>query len=322
MPKVSVILPTYNRERFVDEAIGSVLSQSFADFELIVVDDGSTDQTACRIDELRDPRLIYIFQENKGRSNARNRALAMARGDYIAFLDSDDAYLPDKLALQVAYMDNHPSVGMIYTSARCIDEDGNELQERYVASISGRIYKHIAFFQPVTITLPTVMARKELFTRVGGFDECMDRFEDTDMWRRLSKVTDIHAMIAETCRLRTHRDNHLKSQDPNEIASAIDYYAEKIRREDGDISRREIGRGLASLYVYYGYALLSVPTYAPVGGRLLWKAFWIWPPIVYDKRIRQRITQRIRGYGNLLFNIVYGRYRRVRSVWKRFGSRG
>lgn len=300
MPKVSIILPTYNRERFVGEAIESVLAQNFTDFELIVVDDGSTDQTASRVTQIGDPRLIYVFQKNKGRSNARNRALSIARGDYIAFLDSDDAYLPGKLALQIAYMDDHPSVGMIYTSARCIDEDGNEVDARYIASVSGRIYTQIAFFKPVTITLPTVMVRTDLFAHVGGFDERMHRFEDTDMWRRLSKVTDIHALPTETCRLRTHRENHLKSQDPNEIASAIEYYAAKIRREDTDIPQREIRKGLASLYVYYGYAFLSVPSYATVGGRLLWRAVELWPPIVFDKRIRQRINRKIRDSARFL----------------------
>lgn len=280
MPKVSVIMPTYNRQQFLLQAVGSVLSQGFVDFELIVVDDGSTDETASLISAVRDSRLTYIRQDNRGRSYARNRALDIARGQYIAFLDSDDAYLPDKLAIQVSYMDDNPSVGMIYTSARCIDENGHELTERYAAVVSGRIYKHIAFFRPVTITLPTVMVRRELFARTGNFDENMSRFEDTDMWRRLSKETDIHALPTETCLLRTHGDNSLFAQNPEAIISSIDYYANKIKREDAELGSWEARNGLGRLYLYYGRAFMTVPGWGAFGRRMLAIAFGYWPPYI------------------------------------------
>lgn len=275
-PEVSVIIPTYNRERFIGDAIQSVLDQNFRRFEIIVVDDGSSDGSAALIQSFSDARIIFLWQENKGRSFARNRALALARGRYIAFLDSDDLYLPGKLATQVKYMDAHPSVGMIYTSAYCIDAFGNPLDKSYEASASGHIYSSIAFFRPVTITLPTVMVRRELFAKTGGFDELMHRFEDTDMWRRLSKITRVDALPGYTCRLRTHANNSLAAQDPVQIVSSLHYYVNKILAEDTSISKWVKSRGIGGLYYYYGRAFLTVPAWIAQGNQLIHIACQYW----------------------------------------------
>ncbi len=286
------MIPTYNRAQFISSAIESVLTQTFTGFELIVVDDGSIDETSGIVASIRDPRLIFIQQGNAGRSNARNRALALARGKYIAFLDSDDLYLPGKLALQVEYMDEHPEAGMIYTSACCIDAQGNDLPEKYEAKRSGRIYPDIAFFRPVTITLPTVVVRREIFKQVGGFDERMSRFEDTDMWRRVSKVTDIHAIDVDTCKLRTHGENGLRAQDPDQIVSSIEYYSNKILREDTDVSAWRVRQGLGGLNYYYGRALMTVRGWEAQSWKLFRKSLQYWPfyaPLVAAAYIRHTV---------------------------------
>jgi glycosyltransferase involved in cell wall biosynthesis len=275
---VSVIIPTYNRARFIREAIESVFGQSFSDFELIVVDDGSKDETAKIVGALVDSRLNFIRQENRGRSAARNRAIALARGRYVAFLDSDDMYLPDKLAQQVDYMDSHPEDGMIYTSAMCIDDDGKPLNsQRYDAWASGDIYKQVAFFQPVTITLPTVMVRREVLNVVGEFDEAMDRFEDTDLWRRIAKHYRVGMLVEATCILRTHDDNTLRSQDPAKIVEAIEYYVAKIFRDDADVGMNFLKNGASRLYEYYGRAFLSVPEWRRQGVQLTKRAIALEP---------------------------------------------
>ncbi|MBN8766981.1 MAG: glycosyltransferase family 2 protein [Thiobacillus sp.] len=279
-PTVSVIIPTYNREKFIGDAIKSVLDQTFQDFEIIVVDDGSTDGTAGVIKEFYSEKIRYIYQSNQGRSQARNHALNLAQGRYIAFLDSDDLYLPEKLGMQVDFMDKHPDYGMIYTSAYCVDENGNSLPHVYEAKASGWIYEDIAFFVPVTITLPTVMARREAFEAVGGFDENMERFEDTDMWRRISKKFRIGAMQTYTCLLRTHHENSLITQNPGKILAAIEYYVAKINREDVDVGWLVRRRGIAKLYVYYGGAMMSVPEWRNQGYLLLAKAVRSWPLVV------------------------------------------
>jgi glycosyltransferase involved in cell wall biosynthesis len=268
-PKVSIIVATYNRAQFLKEAIESVLTQSFENFELIIVDDGSMDKTREMINNFADNRIKYIYQQNKGRSNARNKAISIAKGQYIAFLDSDDLYLPDKLSLQVDYLDNHPKVGMIYTSALCIEENGNLTSVTYEATASGEIYKEIAFFVPVTITLPTVMVRREVLSAVGLFDEKMHRFEDTDLWRRISKISHIDGIKEYTCKLRTHSNNHLIAQNPDELVSAIHYYAKKIRKEDACKYLTECDEGLAAFYTHYGFALLSIPQWQFYGKELL-----------------------------------------------------
>lgn len=316
-PTVSVIIPTYNRASLLGEAIASVLAQTFSDFEVIIVDDGSTDNTERIICEFIDSRILYVKQDNNGRSYARNVALARARGRYIAFLDSDDLYLPEKLALQVSYLDSHPHVGMLYTSAYCIDSSGNALNENYVASVSGRIYRSIAFFRPVTITLPTVMAKRELFEEVGGFDEKMHRFEDTDMWRRISKIAHIEAMPINTCKLRTHADNSLGSQNPALIISALDYYAKKVMQEDATMGRWVLRCGLGGLYYYYARAFLTIPAWKDSGVSLLRESFRYWPPYLAKyllTSLNAFIFSRLRSVFYQALNALYRFYRKLRAI--------
>lgn len=268
-PLVSVILPTYNRASYIKASIQSVLQQTFADLELIVVDDGSTDDTSSIVASVTDPRLRYVRQCNLGRSSARNHALSLARGKFITFLDSDDLYLPRKIELQVNYLNSHPGVGMIYTSSYCIDDLGTLLPDRYEATISGFIYEHIAFFTPVTITLPTVMTYKSILDQIGGFDEKLHRFEDTDMWRRISKGYRIDALPEYTCKIRAHKENSLLNQRPDEIVANLEYYSRKIMRDDENISLEVRSRGLAALYRYYAAAFLTVPSFSSRGVSLL-----------------------------------------------------
>lgn len=269
---VSVVIPTYNRGAFIRDAVDSVLAQSYRNLEVIVVDDGSTDNTAAILAAIDDPRLHYIRQENQGRSHARNVALRLAVGDYIAFLDSDDIYLPGKLRLQVDYLDANPDIVMVYTSANCIDESGRPLGKTYEATVSGDIYAEVAFFLPVTVILPTVMLRREVLAATGLFDEQMERFEDTDMWRRIARRYPVRALAEPTCKVRTHTDNSLKNQDPSRVIAAIDYYADKVNREDSDVDPLVRGAGVRRLYEYYAHGMRSLKSHAPFADKLLARA--------------------------------------------------
>ena len=271
-PVITIIIPTFNREKFIGAAIRSVLEQSFQEFEIIVVNDGSTDGTAEIVRSFSTDKLRYIYQENHGRSSARNHALRLARGRYIAFLDSDDLYLPGKLEMQVSYLDAYPDVGMVYTSAFCMDENGKLNDYRYDAKVSGWIYRDVAFFRPVTITLPTVMVRRDVFDKVGNFDERMERFEDTDMWRRIAKRFLVHAIPTPTCYLRTHQGNALAGQDPQQIEAAVTYYIDKVFAEDDTIEKGILRNGASGLCFFYAKALLTIPTAAAIGRKLLFKS--------------------------------------------------
>src|SRR3990172_11149387 len=121
MPKVSVIIPTFNCEEYIEETLSSVLFQTFTDFEVIVVDDGSTDNTIKVIKPYLD-KISYIQKDNGGQGSARNLGISLAKGEYLAFLDSDDLWLPDKLSLQVGYMENNPNVSLTFTDAVAFEE--------------------------------------------------------------------------------------------------------------------------------------------------------------------------------------------------------
>lgn len=280
-PLVTVIIPTFNREKYIGETIQSVLDQTLNDFEIIIIDDGSTDGTKAVVCSFSDDRIHYIYQSNRGRSAARNHALNIARGRYITFLDSDDVYLPKKLQLQVDFLDTHPEFGMVYTSAYCMDEAGDLLNDTYIATVSGQIYKDIAFYVPVTITLPTVMVRREVFDKTGGFDEKMDRFEDTDMWRRIAREFLVGAIPEFTCRLRTHTGNSLAGQDPAAISAAVMSYIDKIFSEDTSISLQLRAGGAADLCFFYARALLTLPRGVAAGRRLLIESIRHEPKKIY-----------------------------------------
>lgn len=192
-PMVSVIIPTHNRAAFLKKAIDSVLGQSCRDYELVVVDDGSSDGTAELLASYGD-RIISVRQENRGPSAARNLGIARARGEFIAFLDSDDWWHPDKLALQLCAMEEEPGFlishtqEVWYTTGRLLPQ--KKKHRKYHGDIFDRCL-------PIcSVSLSTVMARRELFERVGLFDESLPCCEDYDLWLRVS-VTHPFLLIDE-----------------------------------------------------------------------------------------------------------------------------
>lgn len=268
-PLVSIVLPTYNRAHFIGQAITSALCQTYENIELIVVDDGSTDDTTRVIGTFSDDRLKYIqLPKNVGRSAARNKALSFATGPYIAFLDSDDYFLPHKTEMQVQFLNEHREFGMVYTASACVVDGGTSINYFYRAPVSGDLYNEIAFFKPLTITLPTVMLRREVLEKVVGFDEKMERFEDTDFWRRVSKTCKIGAINEVTCHIRSHDGNHISAFDPKSYERAIEYYVQKINTEDKDVDPLVVGAGTGRLYELYGSALIGVPGAAELASKL------------------------------------------------------
>jgi len=188
MPKVSVILPTYNRAHLVNRAIQSVLAQSYKDFELIIIDDGSTDNTEEIIKIFDDTRIRYVrYNENKGAAAARNIGIRLALGEFIAFQDSDDEWLSDKLKKQMDIFEKLPSeVGIIYSSAWRISDTKKELENtNTIMPEDGIIYKEA--INRVRPACPSSILRREVFDKVGMFDENFLRWEDRDFFIRVSK---------------------------------------------------------------------------------------------------------------------------------------
>jgi glycosyltransferase involved in cell wall biosynthesis len=182
MCKVSIIMPAYNQERFVAQAIESVLGQTFQDWELVVVDDGSTDATAEVVLQYSDPRICYFKQENRGVSAARNLGLAKGRGEYLAFLDADDTYFPRKLEAQVKCLEHNSSAGLAYSSRITIDQHGNPLA--FVQAPARSSLETIVLSFPFAPS--DFMVRKRWLERIGDFEENLVINEDRDLYIRLA----------------------------------------------------------------------------------------------------------------------------------------
>ncbi len=188
-PIVSVIIPTYNQANFIDKAIESVLQQTYQDFEIIVINDGSTDNTEEIIRGFEDKRVKYIkkYKKNRGISIARNIGIKVARGKYIALLDSDDEWLPEKLDKQIKILqDGSPELGVVYSNLCYIDKKGKNMNKLRNPKKEGYIYKDLLGGNYVG-TPSTLLIRKECFNRVGLFDDLLNSQEDWDMWIRIAK---------------------------------------------------------------------------------------------------------------------------------------
>ena len=183
-PKVSVIIPTYNRLPMLKEAVNSVLAQDFEDFELIVVDDGSTDGTAEEIKQYGGRVKLLQHSENRGVSAARNRGILHAKGKYIAFLDSDDLWVKGKTRIQVAFLDENPHYPLCYTDEIWIRRGKRVNPKIKHAKYSGWIFEKC--LPLCTISPSSAMMRKTLFSKVGLFDEALPVCEDYDFWLRVS----------------------------------------------------------------------------------------------------------------------------------------
>lgn len=203
-PIVSVIVPVWNRERFIAEAIHSILAQTFTEFELIVVDDGSTDGTRNVVASIADPRLHCLHREHRGISAAMNAGLAVAKGRYIARLDSDDGWLPDMLSTQVALLEARSDVGLVYARGECTDSDWRPLSMTwgYPLRYPGETFRSMVY-NDSTCNI-TVVCRRECFERVGTYDESLQTSEDLDMWLRVARHFEFAFTDQVLARIRLH----------------------------------------------------------------------------------------------------------------------
>ncbi len=189
-PEVSVILPTYNRAHLIKRAIQSVLNQTYQNFEIIVVDDGSTDNTEEIVRDLNNQKIRYIrHNENKGAACARNTGIKVARGDYIAFQDSDDEWFPNKLERQMEVFKNAPlEVGVVYTGAWLIRNNKRIYRPLFTTKQrEGNICKELFEERIAWMTTPVFIVRKECFNRLGLFEERLPSLSDWELWLRISK---------------------------------------------------------------------------------------------------------------------------------------
>lgn len=189
MPKISVIIPTYNRADLLKEAVDSVLAQTYQDFELLIIDDGSTDHTRELLVSY-ETHVTYLFQENRGVSNARNLGIRSSTGQYITLLDSDDLWLPSKLEQQVTVMEQDPNLQLCHTEETWIRRGVRVNPKKKHQKYGGYIFPCCL---PLCVISPSsVMIRRMLFDEVGYFDEELPACEDYDLWLRITKTYPVH----------------------------------------------------------------------------------------------------------------------------------
>jgi glycosyltransferase involved in cell wall biosynthesis len=228
-PKVSVYTPTYNYGRFIGEAIQSVLDQTFQDWELIIVDDGSTDNTREVVASFADPRIHYVYQQNRGNPAARNTALKLARGEYIACLDADDMWLPEMLQKLVAQLDRlPPTVGLIYCDSYLFNDEDGAIIRRFLQGRKppqGRIFGELLETDGWFIPDVGSLMRREVIDRVGLYDESLLRYQDWEMWVRIAAVYEVAAVDEALARSRRHPASNIKGME------AMYRYGQAARRK-------------------------------------------------------------------------------------------
>jgi glycosyltransferase involved in cell wall biosynthesis len=229
--KVSVIVLTYNRAHMVTETIDSVLNQTFKDFELIVVDNESTDNTEEVIKSFTDERIRYFKHQNNGLIGVnRNYGVNKARGEYITFCDDDDLWMPEKLERQVKLLDLNKELGLVYSDSYIMDENGNLGRDTLLSSLRplrGNVFDKL--FQSNFIPMPTVMIRREVLSKVGGFDPKYIIALDYDLWLRIAEHYPIDFTEEPLAKYRIHGGSVSRNQELaiNEDFQLIEYWLEK-----------------------------------------------------------------------------------------------
>ncbi len=222
MPKVSIVIPTYNRAHFITESIQSVLAQTFTDFEIVVVDDGSIDNTKEVVNNFQDPRIKYTYQENQGVAAASNRGFKLSRGKYIAFFSSDDILIKDAVEKGVQVLDRHPEVAFSYGRAYLMDERGHVFGLRKLKNKRSGVWggteeinKFLLYGNRIPV--PTIMVRRAYHFEAGLFDptfrygisakawpEYCGCSEDVDLLIRLAKRYSVAYIAEPLAKIRQH----------------------------------------------------------------------------------------------------------------------
>ena len=248
MDKVSVIMPVYNVQDTLGLAIASVLEQTHRDFELILVDDGSTDQSSamCQAMALQDERIRVIHQPNQGLAAARNTGIAAAAYDIVALLDSDDLWIPDKLERHVALLQKHPEVGVTYSASQFINDAGEHLALCQTPKVSGVMAKDVLLRNPIGNGSAPVI-RKHVFDEiefvddkgvVNYFDVSLRQSEDIECWVRMVTTTDWKFQgIPQPLTLYRINDNGLSANTDKQLAS-WEIAQEKMQGYAPDLIRR------------------------------------------------------------------------------------
>jgi glycosyltransferase involved in cell wall biosynthesis len=250
-PLVSVVIATYNMATFLPASVRSVLAQTYAPLEAIVVDDGSTDDTAEVVRPfLDDPRVRYVHQPNGGQRAAKNAGIRAARGEYVAFNDADDLWYPHKLQKQIPLFDADGRVGMVYAERDLIDERGNPAVGRKIARFRGaNLYRQLLLNNFVPFS--TCVISRHCFERLGIFDDRMERSIDYELWLRYSLHYEFDYVNEP---LAAHRvwAGQMSNDKRRRYEAAFQIQDAFLRQHPGLVDRRRVGEAWAAKYVGRG----------------------------------------------------------------------
>lgn len=257
-PRVSVILPCYNGARWVGQAIESVLAQTYRDFELIIIDDGSTDNSKEIIASyLHDKRVHYIYQQNKGFSAALNRGIKESNGNLIGFIGHDDMWMPNKLEVQAKYFSEHKDVDLIHSNYCSIDSKGRIIGvcHFYIPNFSSRrkLIEHL--FINNFIGFETALVKRRCFDEVGLFDERMVGFSDHDMWLRIAGKFNIAYVDLPLVKKREHELQLSKTRIEEELKDEFLMVIKAISLYP--FLKKAERKKLAPLYYRWGIVMLQ-----------------------------------------------------------------
>jgi len=261
-PFVSIVTPAYNAQATVGETIESVLSQTFTNFELIVVDDGSMDDTANVVHQFEDKRIKYLYQTHKERSEARNNGIKNAKGKYIAFLDADDTWLPEKLEKQMELFEVDPNLGLVYSDLYLCE--GIFPQKITLYSRIRKLYRGYVPLRTMLeegfIQSATPIVKREVFDKVGNFDSNLIPLEDYDMWMRIVAKYSIDFVDQPLAYYRIHSNRTSWKIMPEILFESTHKLIDKIETNflsEGLLTTNDIIKGRSRIYYDYALGIMS-----------------------------------------------------------------
>jgi glycosyltransferase involved in cell wall biosynthesis len=258
MPKVSVVIPAYNAMVYLPQTIDSVLNQTFTDFELLIINNSSSDNIIEWVSQIPDSRITLITQENQGATNSRNTGILRAKGEYIAFLDADDLWDQTKLEKQVSCLEQNPSVGLVYTWTHLVDSTGKLLKFSITHQEEGYIWEKIVI-QDVVGSGSCAMVRATCFQQVGLFDRNVGIADDFDMWIRIAAVYEFAVVKECLVFYRQHQNNASKNRQ-----KMIQTHSQIIEKSFKDASLDLLylrNRAYANLFRYQSWLALEDGNY-------------------------------------------------------------
>lgn len=303
--KVSVIIPTYNCAQYVIEAIESVLNQTYQNYEIIVFDDGSTDDTKSVIQPyIESGKIKYIYQENMGPGAARNRGIEIAEGDYVAFLDADDVWLPNFLEQSVNTLSQNIHAGFVYSGNYFVDENRKEIPNYIRKNVFKRGNVCLDLFCNHFIMTPSVLIKKECFKKTGSFDENLMVGEDYDFFLRLTYLYDAEFIANKVWERRVLKGSLSRKDFVQDFLNDIKTLKNFVLKhpEFYANNKKKIHSRLSSYHLTFGYNCLEK--------KKNWMAF---------KQLLQSLKYRPskRAIKNLILCLTPHDFRRFLMNWKR-----